>query len=953
MHAGGMVEAGGDVAARPARRRLLLGAVLVGAAPLVVFWRATIGEVMLASGDALVYFMPMRQMAAQYLAAGHLPLWNPYQFSGFPFLAASQPAVLHPGTLLFLVLPTLWAANIQMLATYSVAAVGTYVYARSIGCDGIGAALGGLTFAFNGFMIGHLGHTGVVQSAALLPVLLVCLERQRETVRFGALAGGAAAIAIAIFAGHPQVPLLLVLTGAVYTAFVALADRPASRWRFALAGAATLACGLLLGAVQLFPTAELADESVRAAPTFEQFVSFALPVQQIPMMLMPFLFGGNWDHAYFGEWSLPHELCGYTGLAALMLAAAALRYVWRDRLTLFWLVVAVVSFLLTLGAATPLARLAYHIPVVNLFRGAARNFLLFDMAIAVLAAQGLSRAGAALRGPLVAAALAVGGATLAVAGLAVVYGQRIWGRLADANLPGGFSLPLLADAFSLRNPALLVPIVLAVATTLAVLAMARRATPLRRSLVLGIQAVDLVALVAMLPRDLLPGVRVGIPPMYVKFLLSQHVDPAAERIAAVFPGTYRTGRNDFALWNVAQVNGYDPLILARYRDLAGGMTYFGTIEDWVLARQPAFLDLLNTGYIVSTMPPCQLGQPLPAIDRLQQKINLSATTDEPLILALPKPVSTAQLALVSYLSHAAALPDGTPVARIVLENDSQTPAELLVRAGEHTSEWARRRPNVAAAVRHREPTVDERFSDGIGETFLATLPLPEPRLVSALRIEALVPGVRFTIARLSLQDAAAGVSCPLTALHAALADRDRWETVFNAEGYVVVLHNRKRLPRAWLVGRTERQPADAVLRTIQTGGFADGRRFDPRLEALVEDEPGREFGPLDPESSARIARYEPNRVELETHSAAPAFLMLSDVFFPGWSASVDGVPATLVRADYALRGVAVPAGEHRVEIVYRPRVVLTGAIISALTAAALVVVGVARVAARRRHREGG
>src|SRR5215470_5533933 len=463
MHAGGMVEAGGDVAARPARRRLLLGAVLVGAAPLVVFWRATIGEVMLASGGALV----------------------------------------------FLVLPTLWAANIQMLATYSVAAVGTYVYARSIGCDGIGAALGGLTFAFNGFMIAHLGHTGVVQSAALLPVLLVCLERQRETVRFGALAGGAAAIAIAIFAGHPQVPLLLVLTGAVYTAFVALADRPASRWRFALAGAATLACGLLLGAVQLFPTAELADESVRAAPTFEQFVSFALPVQQIPMMLMPFLFGGNWDHAYFGEWSLPHELCGYTGLAALMLAAAALRYVWRDRLTLFWLVVAVVSFLLTLGAATPLARLAYHIPVVNLFRGAARNFLLFDMAIAVLAAQGLSCAGAALRGPLVAAALAVGGATLAVAGLAVVYGQRIWGRLADANLPGGFSLPLLADAFSLRNPALLVPIVLAVATTLAVLAMARRATPLRRTVVLGIQAVDLVALVAMLPRDLLPGVRVG------------------------------------------------------------------------------------------------------------------------------------------------------------------------------------------------------------------------------------------------------------------------------------------------------------------------------------------------------------------------------------------------------------------------------------------------------------
>jgi len=53
-------------------------------------------------------------------------------------------------------------------------------------------------------------------------------------------------------------------------------------------------------------------------------------------------------------------------------------------------------------------------------------------------------------------------------------------------------------------------------------------------------------------------------------------------------------------------------------------------------------------------------------------------------------------------------------------------------------------------------------------------------------------------------------------------------------------------------------------------------------------------------------------------SPGPAFLVVADAFFPGWSAQVDGRPAPLYRVDHLLRGLPVPAGRHRVTLEYEP-----------------------------------
>jgi uncharacterized membrane protein YfhO len=94
-------------------------------------------------------------------------------------------------------------------------------------------------------------------------------------------------------------------------------------------------------------------------------------------------------------------------------------------------------------------------------------------------------------------------------------------------------------------------------------------------------------------------------------------------------------------------------------------------------------------------------------------------------------------------------------------------------------------------------------------------------------------------------------------------------------------------------------------------------------------------------------------VQVETTTDEPRLLVVSEMYFPGWDAYIDGRETMTYRTNYLFRGVVVPAGRHTVTFVYRPASVVAGGIVSAL---ALVVVGVlltvrgARVRDRRKDR---
>jgi uncharacterized membrane protein YfhO len=91
-------------------------------------------------------------------------------------------------------------------------------------------------------------------------------------------------------------------------------------------------------------------------------------------------------------------------------------------------------------------------------------------------------------------------------------------------------------------------------------------------------------------------------------------------------------------------------------------------------------------------------------------------------------------------------------------------------------------------------------------------------------------------------------------------------------------------------------------------------------------------------AKAGILRREPTRMLIEAEAQKPAVLVLSEIFYLGWRAKVDGVEAELLRVNYGLRGVALPAGKHQVELSYRPKSLVTGAAVSITTALCLLLI---------------
>src|SRR5207247_10707053 len=88
---------------------------------------------------------------------------------------------------------------------------------------------------------------------------------------------------------------------------------------------------------------------------------------------------------------------------------------------------------------------------------------------------------------------------------------------------------------------------------------------------------------------------------------------------------------------------------------------------------------------------------------------------------------------------------------------------------------------------------------------------------------------------------------------------------------------------------------------------------------------------------ARIMVDEPARVVVSASTGAPAWLVLTDTWFPGWRARLDGADVAVQRADHAFRAVALPPGRHEVEFAFTPRGLRPGV---AISLAALAVVGV-------------
>lgn len=356
---------------------------------LLFFWRLftpiTADQASLAKGDFSGQFVAFAAYQYERLTAGEIPLWNPYNNGGLPFIGDTQAAVFYPLRWLTIGLSSIaggWSYNsLQMEMTFHVLLYSLlmYLFVRRLTLRDSRSRLAAFCSAV---IVGYGGYTtgypplqlAVLEAATWFPLIaLGILEATRG--RKLALAGVALAgfaLGLSWLAGHPQTSWFLTYVAVAYLAFRCLRlQKRAPSFVGGLALLAAVSFGVC--AVSLLPGIEYLLLTSREALGFAAKGN-GFPFRDIAQFVFP------------DSVSLWSPL--FVGIPALFFIAAAAIHGARE--SRFWLLVAFIALLHSLGDNSAFYTITYNfIPGLRFFRGQERAAVVVANCLAVLAGLGI------------------------------------------------------------------------------------------------------------------------------------------------------------------------------------------------------------------------------------------------------------------------------------------------------------------------------------------------------------------------------------------------------------------------------------------------------------------------------------------------------------------------------------------------------------------------------------
>jgi hypothetical protein len=398
---------------RDSARRDIASATLVGLLALLPFLRGLASGASFYFRDLSLYFLPIRRFALDGLAAGEVRFWNPYVHEGVPL---SLPAVGYPIDLLQLLRPDEAGLSAVLALHVPLAALLFFALARGLSLGRVAAVGGALVYALGGFVLSSLNLYVHLQAAAWAPLLVLALLRVLDGGGGRATAAAALVLAVALSTTGVEIVAQAVVTGIVLGG----RGRGVRSW-----GPAALAVGL--AAAIAAPVLLLVAGQVGGSARGHGFPTEVVLAHSVhPFTLVQTLVGGLYGNLsnLAGEWwgqsffprGFPYVLSLYLGASTLALAWVGLRS--GGSLARRLIVLAGLGLVVSMGRWSGLAGLVDALPALRLFRFPVKAFFTVHLAVALLAALGLST-------------------------LAGADGRRHWRRLAVAAGALGALLALL------------------------------------------------------------------------------------------------------------------------------------------------------------------------------------------------------------------------------------------------------------------------------------------------------------------------------------------------------------------------------------------------------------------------------------------------------------------------------------------------------------------------------
>jgi hypothetical protein len=873
--------------------RKLYPPVFFAIAALLVFWKVLFHPefTLLTGGDTASSYFPWFDVASFWLKRGVLMLWDPYVYAGKLMMGEPQPGLFYPLNWVFMLLPapgggaSLNGLQVLFILDYFLAGIFTYLLARSLNMSRPAASAAGIAFAYGGYVAPLYGYLNVLSGFVWMPLALYFFRRSiasaGSTAKMRSTIGAGACVALAFLPGHhiPAIHTGLLLF--LYAAFAALVRWPVGRWRETIRSGSVLALtagtAVLLTVFQWLPSAQWARAVFR-------WVGWGPPVrwgEKVPYSILQQT--SNTSPQDGLSLVFPYISTGanlYTGGIVVFLALMAFMFV-KKREPLFFGFAAVLYYFLSWGRYSALhGWVNTFIPGVWFARELFYYLVPMQLCLALLAGWGLDW--------IVASCSAQQRES---------FGRVV--RIANWILAG-----IVLFAFSLvvalrlhKEMPMTHPFVTALGGLAAYLFVLGSIIFLLRTGRMPAQVfagIMVFLILVDLGSHLSADIRLKVPAegqenTYVRSYWKMPGEAGrlkrmrqmeffrVDDPSGMFPPNYGDA------WRLDATMGHGATALVDFLDFRG--TGWGPFSNASA--------LLNVRYIPSRIP-------IPGMERLPGNEEIYENPRAVPRAFVPQRFRTftQRGQLLDWIST----PLFNPRETVLFTRDAieKVPEEF------RRPEWGE----------DDDPTVRTVARLSAAERSAAAM--PEKDRQEFLKYQPPAGWSTGDEIKLELDAAQAGQYF----LFIAYAPESASEPVVHLE-----LENageRKNLSQR-VPGKTDGAGrwtrACVDLGTLNPGNYTLLIRKDEQCTAVLDSfritraVTGSNAGNA---GEAAVTSLKPNRVKVRARMLRPGFVVLSEVNYPGWEALVDGNPVPLLAGDHVLRAIPVPAGEHAIELRFRP-----------------------------------
>lgn len=867
-------------------------------------WAGVPGNWLLS--DSTQVFEPWRVYTARRLHEGSIPLWNPDNMLGAPFVGNSQSAVFYPLNWLYYLLPSGYIFLFSTWLKLFLTCIGTYLFARqALKVGPLPSVVAMLTYSFGAFMSVWLVYP-LSDVTMWLPWTMWATSRLMQKPSPRRIAILAVVAGMSLLAGHAETQFHVGLATGIFALFEVFRAGPLQSRRIisslAMWGVG-YGLGFCLAAIELLPFVEYLNHSAM----------LAIRSNSTDMEYQPFFYGWTlFSPRLFGtpqafnpsSWWGPgnyNETNAYCGVLAILLSPFVifLRNRSQRLLALFVLALALVCIDIIYKGPV-LYDLASKVPFLRLLRNGRLVFVV-EFAIAMLGALGLEAIVCSMRKERWKILLCLVGSVAAVLGIGALYPwQNAYSPFPvppdNQQIIGIWKTELLRGV--------LVVVVCTAILFLAATLWSRRPKQAHAALVLLplVLMLDLWQAHGTYTPSIAPDYY--YPPTQETTFLQQNM--GLSRLVAQ-GGTLAPNIN--LVYGLADLRGYDAVMPLSYMELGsqidGGIGVPGPRSMDKI--QSPLLNLLNVRYLL--VPP-------------------GNTWDLTVVDAAQEEHPTGTEGVVGPISG-----DTRPGQTFKAQSNNLTAIKVFgatyARANTgHIIFHLKTSPEAATDIATLEQDADKLADNGYwqfdfppivdsaGKSYYFYLESPDSPTNLAVTVfytkeDKYTGGTRMANGQPADGDLA------FQAVRALTVDDPWMQPVQDSKnGHVAILENMQAQPRAWLTHRAEVQE-DKVTRLMSLRDTNFDYAGTVMLNAPL---PANESLPTSPpvDDNVTITHYEGERVQISTHSTAPGVLVLADQDFPGWQAYVDGKEVPIITADHALRGVYLAQGDHTVSFQYEP-----------------------------------